>query len=1329
MNTPKKSLPLPPARGHSRGFALLITITLLAFLVLLLVSLASLTKVETQVANNTHQLAQARQNALMALNIALGQLQKYTGPDQRVTATADIASSATGDRLAAGTPALNTRSVNGTGNGLVAVAGSSVQAGTRWWTGAWGRAGASYAVPAKSAFEETPSPVLLNWLVSGNEDRAFTVDDEGLVETSSSDGRDPAGLAPFTPGAPIDWAAANLDPTDPGTWKGGSYADLEIKTSGQKAVLLVGPGTAGTAPSATGEAAVERYVVAPIRNIEIAASTLPGMGTSGTATVGRYAWWVGDEGVKAAFALADPHAGKNTPGDTGAVAAESRVRLMSASRSGVELVTGFSAYPSSNADPAELKRIVQMPQAPLLDPSFTTELQRAHFHDFTAASSGVLSDTLNGGLRKDLTYFFELPSSGWSGSELADKGIIPETWSPNWGSSSTPDYAPKWDLLYSFYNTNPTSIAAPSLVCRPETPTQVGIGPVITQFRTVFFTDLGLVPMKKAPTPGNVKDVKDGTYSWPIHCNVVFVLANPYNVTLTAPSGAMEFVIKNTSTKVNTAVSEKNTNKLLILAYNVLTQADKYAEFNILRQQDSSETEGFLDTVKFVTPAISIPPGGSITLSVAGQQQLNGTNLASEEPVNTVRLAVNDGGNPVRPIPDYPSGSDSFFTSRAPFTFTTTSMTSPTKPHGAPGRSIVANYAYGNPNLMITLRQASTGAVYQQIRDITHTKTGDLQGFQRAIMGNIMFKFMAPSFRNVTGDLPLALSPPAPVGRGSVYLYYYTAQGRVYQDYNIRAAIVDHPNISGKGTVTSGAVFTPPPYASGLFEPSASNPTTTVANYFSNSLVPAAWAEESNAGDGVNGRNSVASRGILFDFPRRSAEQPPVLSMGQLQHASLTADDYQPAGPLSTDTSRAAKGSIVYQSGYAVGNSYAPPLVHRGESISTRTNLYQKASSGTSRYFDMSYLLNTALWDGYFFSGITQAGELKSLNPRYQLDGEATATEARSPASASKLSVKGAFNINSTSKNAWVALLGGLNSLRVNGDSTSTGVPYPRTLWQPVGSSTNGTSFQTAGTDDETYAGYRRLTAQEIDRLATEIVKRVRARGPFVSLSHFLNRSLVEASDAFNSTINDADTSDDLASATVPMGRGFSGPLQAAIDSAASGINTFITMGSGDVVTGNAANAYGDRLLFNGSLTPTNTTNTPYPHNNGAVYFADMKVDWANTNWRYDQAAPPGPYGRTSTGTAGWLLQGDLLQALGPALSARSDTFIIRTYGEVINPLDATQTQARAWCEAVVQRLPDYVEPLANKADATASDLTPANRAFGRGYKVISFRWLTPNDI
>jgi hypothetical protein len=81
-------------RSQNAGFALLITITLLAFLVLLLVSLASLTRVETQVATNSQKLSLARQNALLALNLALGNLQKTAGLDQRLTARADLTSTA-----------------------------------------------------------------------------------------------------------------------------------------------------------------------------------------------------------------------------------------------------------------------------------------------------------------------------------------------------------------------------------------------------------------------------------------------------------------------------------------------------------------------------------------------------------------------------------------------------------------------------------------------------------------------------------------------------------------------------------------------------------------------------------------------------------------------------------------------------------------------------------------------------------------------------------------------------------------------------------------------------------------------------------------------------------------------------------------------------------------------------------------------------------------------------------------------------------------------------------------------------------------------------------
>lgn len=63
------------AETRTGGFAILITLGLLAFLVLLLLALAALTKVETRNADGALKQTQARQNALMALTIALGRLQ------------------------------------------------------------------------------------------------------------------------------------------------------------------------------------------------------------------------------------------------------------------------------------------------------------------------------------------------------------------------------------------------------------------------------------------------------------------------------------------------------------------------------------------------------------------------------------------------------------------------------------------------------------------------------------------------------------------------------------------------------------------------------------------------------------------------------------------------------------------------------------------------------------------------------------------------------------------------------------------------------------------------------------------------------------------------------------------------------------------------------------------------------------------------------------------------------------------------------------------------------------------------------------------------------
>jgi hypothetical protein len=98
-----------------RGFALVLTLALLSFLLLLVVTLATSLRIETQSSFNNTQWNNARQNALMSMNIALGQLQELAGPDQRITATGGIVSGK-----------------------------YSLPQGNEYWTGAWNAANGNF---------------------------------------------------------------------------------------------------------------------------------------------------------------------------------------------------------------------------------------------------------------------------------------------------------------------------------------------------------------------------------------------------------------------------------------------------------------------------------------------------------------------------------------------------------------------------------------------------------------------------------------------------------------------------------------------------------------------------------------------------------------------------------------------------------------------------------------------------------------------------------------------------------------------------------------------------------------------------------------------------------------------------------------------------------------------------------------------------------------------------------------------------------------------------------------------------------------------------------
>jgi hypothetical protein len=369
---------------------------------------------------------------------------------------------------------------------------------------------------------------------------------------------------------------------------------------------------------------------------------------------------------------------------------------------------------------------------------------------------------------------------------------------------------------------------------------------------------------------------------------------------------------------------------------------------------------------------------------------------------------------------------------------------------------------------------------------------------------------------------------------------------------------------------------------------------------------------------------------------------------------------------------------------YPVGGSIASPFIPRNKSF------HQKGGNEVS--VDDKFLSNMALFDRYYFSSIPQQnhqdkyppfttgsdfatefknydGQLPNSRIRYYNSNESalsiTNLRDRNKAAAN-LMIDGPFNINSTSVDAWIALLSSLsgNNLRIRGDDGTEVTLTKATLENPI----SRLSAPTGTTVNDEWSGLRALTDSEIRELAEQIVVQVKTRGPFLSLSDFINRRL---------------TIDEL---------GLKGALQAAIDD--SSINNSIAT-SGDTV-----DASSNFVAVPSSL--------------------DFFPDHVSEN--------------SAKGIPGWLMQHDLISNLSPVMTPRSDTFIIRAYGESEK---TNRNSATAYCEAVVQRVPEFIEHTTLETDTTKdtpwASLTSlnnsANQRFGRRFKVLSLRWITPSSI
>jgi len=281
--------------------------------------------------------------------------------------------------------------------------------------------------------------------------------------------------------------------------------------------------------------------------------------------------------------------------------------------------------------------------------------------------------------------------------------------------------------------------------------------------------------------------------------------------------------------------------------------------------------------------------------------------------------------------------------------------------------------------------------------------------------------------------------------------------------------------------------------------------------------------------------------------------------------------------------------------------------------------------------------------------------------------------------SAAHIQVDGAFNINSVSVDAWEAVLLQAAGKTItterdgilNDTADETFVAFPRFPDPVYGADDNDVFDALDAQDREQYAGMFVTDRDDIRILAETIVAEIKRRGPFLSLADFINRrQIADARDL------DLDY------------QGLMGTLDAAIMRASQ---------NQDVL--NYQQIFSRTQSWNQNLNPNNP-------GEASSYSDDV------------ESALGVPRGHQSTaleGNSANLTQGDVLQVLGAQLSARSDTFVIRSYGEATDPITG-EINSSARCEAVVQRIAEPVE--------FGDSLVAPTGDFGRRFVVVAFRWL-----
>ncbi|WPJ95166.1 hypothetical protein SH580_17225 [Coraliomargarita algicola] len=965
---------------------------------------------------------------------------------------------------------------------------------------------------------------------------------------------------------------------------------------------------------------------------------------------GGYAFWVSDEGVKASVSL-DPDSSSNR---------DYNLDVRNPSVMELSAIKEFGDLMDADRREQDLEALARSPNLASIPAALNVDqaLIQKYQHDLTSVAYSLPVNVRDGGLKKDLSAAF---SDATSWSQLLAYHGDDQVFAPMGGTANQMDPGgPMWEQLRSYYQYRAAGDG--TIHSQEQLDDQSGVYPVITHFSLhhhIIFYDAG-----------------GGHYRPRLCIMPIFVLWNPYN----KPIAAENYYLKITD---NTIVSNKDS----------LTM-------NIQPRVFLDGDDGAADTTTYVSGNNTLGfKQGALFPHTSEAPYLFQINSSGIEPGQALIFSAGENiqaypADPTQPAllsPGYAEGY--YYYKDAVDTMDMNGVLA-----GTAEITYFALYMNSANFLRVRLAQGSLANVENEVLlQFVGGQNSFVAGSGPSIQAPVKWAGSASQLISAAdADEALisghpALASPRAFPASGAYMHLKMAQNYAEVNNNddlttsqreVMPYIKYVANANPRAHRSSKGVLEQANYGNNNGSDMAFNPT-----YFGNSemnhvtnLLPANHSYytfnsgqiEINLGYSDDPSNVYGSGWVLYEIPD---DESSFLSIADLSGANLSQPFINPTAfyknPLKTYNIQNLWPA------YSIGNSLQDPRIPAGK---VAQDTWPSESGNTSGYYhyDTSYLMNEALWDCYFFSAYDVAPTVsKSLNYRYATTDDFV---FNFDSSASGVMIHGGFNVNSTSVEAWKVFLSSVAGVSVEyADATYEG--HDKTAFLRVATPINGpTPSARDHLTDEVYNGFLTLESADIESLAAAIVDQVKARGPFVSLSHFINRVL-DDTDYRSSKESAYASSGDSGKRAMMVGA-----LQAAID--LSEVNEH---------TADGAHRFND-------------SNYELHDYDLSRFYGELNVEAS--------------LGDRAAANPGYLTQLDLLDSIGALISVRSDTFKIYAYGESLNSVTG-HIDAIARCVVTVQRTADFVDDShGNFPHSSLDTVSAVNQTFGRGFRIIDFQWL-----